>query len=139
MQMGEMFTGVGTEIALDEIDRLKARIAQLEADKNHLYDWGRGLETENKNLREQLATELVYGPDRSQSSMEALNMAKVYTLHRGREVVTGSTVSGDFVLAHDYDQLKIQLRRARAALVRNGLDEMVVEPASQSCGRAEHE
>jgi hypothetical protein len=59
-------------------------------------------------------------------------MAKVYTLHRGREVVTGSTVSGDFVLAHDYDQLKIQLRRARAALVRNGLDEMVVEPSSQA-------
>jgi hypothetical protein len=59
-------------------------------------------------------------------------VARVYTLHRGREVVTGSTVSGDFVLAYDYNQLKIQLRRARAALVRNGLDEMVVEPSSQS-------
>lgn len=45
-----------------------AKIAQLEADKKHLYDWGRGLETENKKLREQLATELVYGPDRSTDS-----------------------------------------------------------------------
>jgi hypothetical protein len=49
----------------DEIDRLKARIAQLEADKKHLYEWGRKLETENVKVRGQLATELTYGTDKS--------------------------------------------------------------------------
>lgn len=63
--MGEMFTSVETDQQIIEIDALKGRIRDLEADKNSLYEWGRKLETENKRLREQLASELVYGTDRS--------------------------------------------------------------------------
>jgi hypothetical protein len=43
----------------------QARIHALEADKKHLYEWGRKLEMDNKKLRDDLATEIVYGPDRS--------------------------------------------------------------------------
>jgi hypothetical protein len=36
--MGEMFTGVGTEIARREIERLKVRIVQLEAKVKQLRE-----------------------------------------------------------------------------------------------------
>lgn len=38
-------------------------------------------------------------------------MAKIYTLRRGREVTTGSTVSGDFVLLADHAALQARLKR----------------------------